>query len=94
MQTYLQLHSHTEGPLFQFLDGKPVSYGYASDKLHSLLVFIGLDPSKYKPHSFRIGAATSAIQMGYSDDFVRKLGRWKSDAVQGYIRLPQLNFSK
>lgn len=88
---YLQVHTHRTGPLFQFLDGSPVSYNYVTAKLKLLLVFLGLDPNRYKPHSFRIGAATAAIQSGYSDDEVRRMGRWHSDALQNYIRLPELS---
>ena len=91
MQKYLRVLGNKSGPLFQFLDGKVVSYNYTADKLRTLVRFIGLDTQRYKPHSFRIGAATTAIQMGYSDDEVKKMGRWSSDALQSYIRLPQIH---
>jgi hypothetical protein len=43
-----------------------------SSKLHTLLQFIGLDPKCYKDHSFRIGAATNTVNMGFSQQYIRK----------------------
>ena len=50
------------------------------------LKFCGLDTSRYKGHSFRIGAASHAADKGFSDAQIRTLGRWKSDAFHLYIR--------
>ena len=47
-----------------------------------------MDKGSYNTHSFRIGAATSAIEAGISDVQVKMLGRWKSDAYQRYVRTP------
>lgn len=43
---------------------------------------IGLDPKQYKGHSFRIGAATQASKVGFSENAIQNMGRWKSDAVK------------
>jgi hypothetical protein len=40
----------------------------------------------FKAHSFRIGAASWYAQLGYSDQQIRHLGRWKSNAFVKYIR--------
>ena len=45
-----------------------------------------MDKGSYNTHSFRIGAATSAIETGISDVQVKMLGRWKSNAYQRYVR--------
>ena len=37
-------------------------------------------------HSFRIGAATTTSVVGLPDFTIKSLGRWSSDAFQGYIR--------
>ena len=50
------------------------------------LKFCGLDTSRYKGYSFRIGAASHAADKGFSDAQFRTLGRWKSDAFHLYIR--------
>ena len=49
-----------------------------------------LDPSRYKGHSFRIGAASYAADRGFSDAQIRMLGRWKSNAFLRYLRVPNL----
>lgn len=89
LQKYLASVPSTSGPLFQWLDGSPVSYSFAAAKLSQLVSFIGLDARNYKPHSFRIGAATSAFLAGHSEEEIQRMGRWKSSAVKGYIRLPK-----
>ena len=50
------------------------------------LAYCGLDTSRYKSHSFRIGGACHATDRGYSDAQIHALGRWKSDAFKVYLR--------
>jgi hypothetical protein len=54
--------------------------------LHGALSFVSLSPMKYKGHSFRIGAATWAMQLGKSDAQIRSSGCWHSNAFLKYIR--------
>ena len=49
---------------------------------------MGMNPSVYSGHSFRIGAATTAHAAGMEDSTIRMLGRWESDAVMRYIQTP------
>lgn len=90
LQLYLSAHKHRNGPLFQFHSGSPVSYQFVSTNLQNTVKFIGLNSQWYKGHSFRIGAATEAAKRGLSQIEIQKLGRWKSDAVQKYIRINSL----
>ena len=78
---------HTDGPLFQFPNGTPVSYSYVAHQLKVVTSFLGLNSSLYKCHSFRIGAATEAAQLGYSESVIQTLGRWNSGAFRNYIRI-------
>jgi hypothetical protein len=55
------------GPFFKFVNGTPVTYSYVSSELSKAIAFPGLDPKRYKGHSFRIDAATHAAQLGYSN---------------------------
>jgi hypothetical protein len=84
---YLNMSISTSGPLFQNPDGTPVTYSQVSSHLKSAVQFIGLNPTHFKGHSFRIGAATYAASLGYSENLIKKLGRWNSDVFHRYIRI-------
>jgi hypothetical protein len=73
-----------DSPLFCRLVG-PFSRAFFIGKVKSLLLLIGLDPSKYSGHSLRKGAAVSAAMAGISKEDIKILGRWRSDAVDIYI---------
>lgn len=87
---YLQFRGCRPGPIFQHLDGSPVTRSEFCDWLARAIKSCGLNPDRYKGHSFRIGAASHAAECGYSETQIRLLGRWKSDAFKKYIRLPSL----
>ena len=78
----------TPGPLFCFADGSPVKTSQFTQQLQQALNFCGLDSTKYKSHSFRIGADSLEAEKWLSDAQIRHLGRWKSDAFKLYIRQP------
>ena len=88
---YLSLRGSKPGPLFCLADGSPVSRAIFIDKLSKAIKYCGLDPSRYKDHSFCIGAASYAADAGMSDSQIRALGRWRSDAFHKYIRIPSLS---
>lgn len=71
LQKFLVSVPAASGPLFQWLDGSPVSYSFVAAKLNQLVSFVGLDVRSYKPHSFRIGAATSAFLAGHSEEEIQ-----------------------
>lgn len=78
------------GPLF--IDcGKPITRNIFVEKLSWAVKSCGLDSSRYKGHSFRIGAASYAADRGLSDSQIRTLGRWQSNAFTKYIRIPSLS---
>ena len=79
---YLQHYFSASG------DGSTVKTSQFTQQLQQALNFCGLDSTKYKSHSFRIGAASLAAEKGLSDAQIRHLGRWKSDAFKLYIRQP------
>ena len=53
--------------------------------LHQALNAAGVDCSGFSGHSFHIGAATTAVEMGLSNTFTQTLGRWKSAVFTLYI---------
>ena len=85
MQAYLQVRGDRPGPLFQYATGHAVLRNDFNKELRRALLFCDLDPTTFKGHSFRIGAATTVAQLGMSDSQIRTLGRWKSDAFKQYI---------
>ena len=84
---YLSYFKHFSGPLFQFFYGTPVPYSFVSAKLQSIFRFFNLDSTVYKPHSFRIDAAITAYLNGRFEDVIRRTGRWRSNAIDKYIRI-------
>ena len=87
---YLLLRGNRPGPLFLNSDNSPVSRTIFAELLSLFLRACGLDSTRYKGHSFRIGAASFAADWGMSDAQIRALGRWRSNAFLKYIRLPSL----
>ena len=67
--------------------GRPVAREVFATQLSETIQLCGLDPNRYKGHSFRIGAALYATGQGMSDSQIRITGRWQSNASQKYIRV-------
>lgn len=90
LQQYIQLRGHKSGPLFCSENNSAIHRDTFNKQLRTDLQFCKLDSSKYKGHSFRIGAASLAAANNISDAQIRLLGRWKSDAFKKYIRTPSV----
>lgn len=56
------------------------------ENLHKCMSVCGLDSSRYKGHSFCIGAASLEAEKGLSVSQIRAMGRWNSNAFRKYIR--------
>ena len=91
LNQYLALRGKLYGPLFCMPGAVAVTPGMLREMLRRSTIFAKLPSQLIKPHSFRIGAATQAASKGASDQQIRSLGRWKSDAYKKYIR--NLQFS-
>lgn len=91
IESYLSLRGSRQGPLFLFPDHQPVPQSYVRSQLRASLHLARLQTATLTSHSFRIGAATEAVRRGFSDDEIRRMGRWSSSAFKNYIRLPCLN---
>ena len=88
---YCRQRGSDPGPLFCQQSLVPISVYQFNTELSRCLNFCGLDASRYKGHSFRIGAASHAADKGFSDAQIRTLGRWKSEAFRIYIRSERLH---
>ena len=82
---YLNFRPPLPGPFFM-LRNKPISSKQFSSKLRQLLILLNLPHQSYSPHSFRIGAATHWFSKDLSEQRIRQLGRWSSNAFSSYIR--------
>ena len=87
MLKYMNIRGHQPGPLFVSSGGQAVYREMFVDFLSKALVHCNLYPSRYKGHSFRIGAASHATEQGFTDAQIRIMGRWKSTAFLKYIRV-------
>ena len=86
---YLKLrgdYENTDENLFIFRDGSPVRAQHVRAELKGAMKALGLDQNLYDTHSFRIGRATDLFKMGKTLEEIKKVGRWKSNAVYKYLR--------
>ena len=86
---YIGVHSSSQGLLFIFGNGIPLTRAQLVMNVQAALRTAGVDSAGYTGHSFHIGAATTAAQQGLEDSLIQTLGRWRSDAYKVYIRLPR-----
>ena len=76
-----------QGPLFMHSDTSPLtSFQFTSVLKHSA-AHAGIPTQHLSSHSFRIGACSSALNLGLSVKDIKQLGRWSSKAFQSYIRI-------
>ena len=87
---YLALRGRQEGAIFVTQTGAPVTRDAFTSQLSEAIRLCGLDRSRYKGHSFRIGAASHAAEQGMSDSQIRIVGRWKSNAFLSTISFENL----
>ncbi|XP_065195660.1 uncharacterized protein LOC135827065 [Sycon ciliatum] len=72
-------------PLFRFMSA--LTRRRFTAKLRALLQLSGVsNVAEYSGHSFRIGAATTAVANGVPLWKIRAMGRWQRDCVLRYIR--------
>ena len=86
---YIAVRPAVCGPLFVFGDGSFLSRDKLVTSVRTTLQQAGMSAQSYTRHSFRIGAATTAAQVGLEDSVIKMLGRWESTAYQLYVRTPR-----
>lgn len=78
-------------PLFRLEDGRALTGSKFNLWLESLLSgHIDYDIGKFTSHSFRIGLATTLATLGFSEDNIKEVGRWSSNAWELYAKLPRV----
>ena len=69
--SYLVNRPPNEGPLFQFMDGSPLTRPRFMREFRRVLSAAGVQAEAYTGHSFRIGAATTAAAKGIPDNMIK-----------------------
>ena len=86
---YLNRRPHAVSELEQFFvisDGSPVTPDQARNFLRTLIKRIGLWAELYNFHSFRSGRCGDLLKYGVSVETIKKIGRWKSNAIFKYFK--------
>ena len=86
---YIKMRSEIYRESEQFLifrDGSPLQAYHMRNLLRKTLNNLKLDGNLYDIHSFRIGRATDLSKRGYCVEHIKRMGRWKSNAVYKYLR--------
>lgn len=86
MLEFMAVRGPGPGPFFSGEEGQGLSRRSFVAEVKRALEKEGLAAEGISGHSFRIGAATAAAEVGASEDDVKALGRWKSREYRGYIR--------
>ena len=73
-------------PFFVHNNGQPVQCQELRNLLRLIITRLDIDSSLYDIHSFRIGRATDLFRRNYSVEYIKKVGRWESNAVYRYLR--------
>ena len=71
---------------FIFRDGNAVQPDQVRKVLRSCLDGVNLNGDLYNTHSFRIGRSVDLRKEGTDLDLLKRVGRWRSNAVYKYLR--------
>ena len=81
----IQRATDTE-PFFVFRDRTPVTPSQAQSALKTISKLAKFKPSAYSFHSLRMGRSSDLLKLGVSVETIKKIGRWKSNAVFKYLK--------
>ncbi|MGH0123719.1 UNVERIFIED_CONTAM: hypothetical protein FKN15_013585 [Acipenser sinensis] len=87
MSKYLSIRKSSPplDPLFIDSSHSIITRHWFSAHLSTLLSRADLPPQLYSPHSFHIGAATSAAGASINHSLIKTMSRWSSSAVDSYV---------
>ena len=72
-------------PFFVFRDRTPVTPYQISEVLRKALVQCNVNPVNFSMHGLQAGCSVDLFNLGVSVETIKKLGRWKSNAVFLYL---------
>lgn len=87
VQQFLKYRPTNGFYFFCHQNGRPLTSYQFSGVFAKAVQVLGLPPRLYTSHSFRIGRASDLAAKGLLCETIKKLGRWRSRAVESYIRL-------
>ena len=73
-------------PFFVLSNGSPVTPEHVRSCLKTILTELKYDASLFSFHSYRIGRSNDLLKLGLSVETIKKIGRWKSNAVFRYLK--------
>ncbi|KAM8919575.1 uncharacterized protein RCH25_016766 [Pelodytes ibericus] len=73
-------------PLLVHQDGVPLSRFQFIRVFKLTLEALGLNSDGFGGHSFRIGAASEADRIGFTERAIQRIGRWESRRFLSYVR--------
>ena len=79
-------YEEEDEPFFIFKDKSAVKPSHIRTILRSSLKQLGLDSKLYNTQSLKAGRTVDLAKFGYDLDRIRKIGRWKSNAVYSYLK--------
>ena len=92
LKKFIDISTQTDPkkPAFRLASGKNLTTNLFNKKLkEGLGKHLNTETGFVSGHSFRIGITSLVAQLGYSEDQIKALGRWSSQAYLTYLRLPQ-----
>lgn len=90
LRNYPQIRGMVPGPLFLDKIGVPFTIQKFRTQLALVVQAAGYQSWGITPHSFRVGAATSAAAISIPEETIQRMGRWSSRALFLYIKF-QIN---
>ena len=88
LRNYIEIrpeYSRDSEPFFVFRNRSPVKTITVSKLLKDALCECKIDSTKYSFHGLRASRGVDLLRLGVSVETIKKLGRWKSNAVFAYL---------
>ena len=73
IEIFLKMRPKIKGSLFIHLNHRSVNRFQFYSILKSVICFDGYNPVQYNTHSFIIGAATTVVMLGKTDDQIKEI---------------------
>ena len=80
-----KLRKNDTEQFFVFRDRSPVKPHHFRNVLKQAITRIGLNSNLYESRGIRAGRSIDLLKMGLSVETIKKIGRWKSNAVYTYL---------